>query len=130
MSKVDKKIQALQNASQAKRQNTLAKVKVTLRLMKDKNMPINFSSVAKLASVSKTWLYRQSEFKADIENARNNTGKIQRLIDVSNTIKNSQSKIKELQVKNKTLAQTIKKLRQQLELVYGELYKIRNEENS
>ncbi len=118
-----KKIQALKKASEDKHHHTLLKVTAVLKVMKEKDLPINFESVAKLAGVSKTWLYAQPEIKNEISQYRDKKGKIERVIDQQSAIDKSEKEIIVLKEKNKLLKETIKKLRQQLEIVYGELYK-------
>ena len=122
MTESNNQILALKKASQAKRDDTQLKVTTVLRVMKEKNIPINFKSVAKLAGVSKTWLYDQPEIKNEIEMLRVKKGKIQRVIDLQSTVEQKDNEILALKTKNKALQETIKKLRQQLEIVYGELY--------
>lgn len=127
MSKTDKQIQALKKASQDKRVNTQLKVTTVLRVMKEKNLPINFESVAKLAGVSKTWLYRQAELSEEISSSRNKTSKIKRVIDLQSINEKKNAEITTLKNKNKLLKLTIKKLRHQMEVVYGELYKLKQD---
>ncbi len=125
MSETNKQIEALKQASRDKSKNTLLKVTTVLRVMKEKNLPINFESVAKLAGVSKTWIYKQTELSEEISCARNKTGKIRRVIDLQSTVAKKDNELIQLKEKNNTLKLTIKKLRNQLEVVYGELYKLK-----
>lgn len=122
MTESNNQILALKKASQDKRDDTQLKVTAVLRVMKEKNIPINFESIAKLSGVSKTWLYRQPELKNEIDMLRVKKGKIQRVIDLKSTVEQKDNEILALKTKNKSLQETIKKLRQQLEIVYGELY--------
>lgn len=122
MTESNNQILALKKAAQDKKEDTQLKVTTVLRVMKEKNLPINFESVAKLSGVSKTWLYHQPKFKNEIEVMRVKKGKIQRAIDLKSTVEQKNNEILSLKTKNKTLEETIKKLRQQLEIVYGELY--------
>jgi len=119
------KLEALKSAAQAKRKSTLLKTETTLRIMQTQNLPINFESVAKLAGVSKTWLYQQEKLSAEIRNLRNKEGKIQRLINMRSIVVNKNTEIDTLKIKNKRFKATIKELRSQLEIVYGELYKLK-----
>jgi len=57
MAKQNNQIQALQMAAQTKRQQALNKVKKALVDMEENALPINIGTVAKLAGVSRTWLY-------------------------------------------------------------------------
>lgn len=123
MSKVNNKILALNKAALYKSKNTQLKVETVMRIMKEKNLSINFESVSKLSGISKTWLYRQPELSDEIINLRNKTGKIKRVIDQKNTIERKDAKILALKNKNIALKNKIKKLSTQIEAVYGELYK-------
>lgn len=122
MTIVHKKILALKIASQSKVKDTRLKVETILRVMKEKNIPINFESVAKLSGISKTWLYRQTDLRDEINLLRKKSGKIQRVIDLKNTNEKKDIQIMELKNKNVSLKTEIKKLRHQIEVIYGELY--------
>lgn len=126
MSKENNQVLALKQASKAKRNNTLLKVETTLQLMKDNNLSINFESLAKLAGVSKTWIYQQDDLRNEIYKLRNKKGKIERVIDLRSTLSRKDELIKKLKYQNNQLKITMKKLRTQLETVYGELYKIKS----
>ena len=119
------KIQILNQAAQTKREETFIKVKTVLKIMKEKGLPINFASVAKLAQVSKTWLYQEPMICAEIKKARNAKDDIiRRTIDYQSTIEKKDQEIVQLKTSNKALREEIKQLKQQLEIVYGELYKL------
>lgn len=123
---MDKRIQVLKEAAKNKGKNALSKVKSALSMMQAKNIPINFNSLAKLAGVSKTWLYSQPELKKEIEAIRGQRTKIHRVIDLQSTVQKKNNDILSLKEKNKKQEEIIKKLRRQLEVVYGELYKMKN----
>ena len=106
------------------------KVNNALQQMKENNLPINFGSVAKLSGVSKTWLYKQDELKGIINHDRNITGKIQRVIDQQSLLERKEAEIIALKGKNTKLKEAVKKLRRQLEIVYGELYKLKAEQKT
>ncbi len=125
MSQVNNKILALNKAALNKSKNTHLKVETVMRIMKEKNLPINFESVSKLSGISKTWLYRQPELSNEIINLRNKTGKIKRVIDQKNINEKKDAKILALKNKNIALKNKIKKLNTQIEAIYGELYKLK-----
>jgi hypothetical protein len=127
MPNLSAKIQALQKASQEKHNNALLKVNKVLLVMEEKNIPTNFSSLAKLSGVSKSWLYSQLELKNQIETMRVQKGKIRRVIDLQAILEKKETEVQSLKEKNRELNETIKKLRRQLETIYGELYKMRKE---
>lgn len=127
MIKPNNKILALQKASQAKREGTLDKVRTTIQKMKDENLPINLGAVAKLAGISRTWLYKNDDLKSEIASLRQDSSKIKRVIDMRALVETRDKKIASLKEKNLTLKAVVKKLRRQLEFVYGELYKAKKE---
>jgi len=123
MSKVDNQIRALQMASQTKRQGTIDKVRATIERMQDENIPINICAVANLAGISRSWLYKNDDFKRKIRSLRKDSSTIQRVVDLRSLIETRDKKIAILKEKNRNQKDIIKKLRRQLEFVYGELYK-------
>lgn len=120
---VDKKLQALKTAAHAKRENTLRRVLSIIKMMQEKNMVINFQSVSKQASVSKTWLYAESAIRQQINDLRHKSGVIKKTTDLEAVIRKKDGEITGLQQKIKSLEITIGKLRTQVEAAYGELYK-------
>lgn len=125
MAKKNNQIRALQAASQKKREDTLDKVNTTIKKMKEEGLPINIGSVAKLAEISRTWLYNNPSLKEEIQSYRQESGKIKRVIDMKSQVGMRENEIAALKIKNRNLKEVIKKLRRQLEIVYGELYKIK-----
>jgi predicted RNase H-like nuclease (RuvC/YqgF family) len=123
----DTRTQALRKLAQKKHKDTLLKVTKALATIKEKDLPLNFQSVAKLAGISKTWLYNQPELKLEIENSRQESGKLRRLTDIKSSMQKKEIEVDDLKKKNKKLKETIKNLRHQLEVVYGELYKLKRE---
>ena len=126
MNNSQKKIQALKQAASDKRYNTVIRVETALRIMREKNLPINFESVAKLAGVSIPWLYRQENLFHEICSARGKEGKIKRVVELKSVLETKEKEIKTLKEKNVKLKQKVQHLRKQIECVYGELYKLKN----
>lgn len=126
-SETDKRIEVLKKASKEKSEKTFLKVKESLDVMKEKNIPINFESVAKFAGISKTWLYGHVKFKHEIERARMKTGKLKRLINREVLLKNKTNEIERLKNECKGLKDKNKILNRELEIVHGELYKLKRE---
>lgn len=118
-------IQALKKAARTKHKHAVLKTKTTLQIMQQQSIPINFESVAKLSGVSKTWLYQQDTLSQKIKAQRDKKGKIQRVIEMKSVIETKNNQIKTLRAKNKALQTKLKDLRQQLEVVYGEFYKLK-----
>jgi hypothetical protein len=121
------KINALNNAAETKSHKTFIKVKAVLQVMQAKALPINFESVAKLASVSKTWLYKEPLIAVEIKKARVKEGPLSRLLDYQSILEKREIEMMELKTKNKLLKNQVKQLQDQLEVVYGELYNAKNQ---
>lgn len=69
--------------------------------MQDKKLPINFASVAKLAQVSKTWLYQEPMICAEIKRAHNKDDIIQRTLEHQSAIEKMDHEIIQLKTKNR-----------------------------
>jgi uncharacterized coiled-coil DUF342 family protein len=121
------KIEVLNHSAQSKREKTFIKVKTVLKIMQEKALPINFASVAKLAQVSKTWLYQEPMICAEIKRARNKDDIIRRTLDYQSSIEKKDNEIVQLKAKNKENQEKIKQLQQQLEILHGELYKLKHQ---
>tara|TARA_R110000868_G_scaffold395739_2_gene667608 strand:+ start:1507 stop:1905 length:399 start_codon:yes stop_codon:yes gene_type:complete len=119
------KIMALQNATNAKREKTFLKVKTVLKVMQTKSLPINFESVAKLSGVSKTWLYKELLIAAEIKRLRKKEGTINRMLDYKSMLDKKDDELIELKARNKVLNEQVRRLKDQLEVVHGELYRLK-----
>jgi hypothetical protein len=60
----------LQVAAARKRQSALDRARVALAAMHDSGAPITFQSLAVHAGVSRQWLYKNAELRAEIEKLR------------------------------------------------------------
>lgn len=123
MTNIHDQMAGLEAATLKKKGDTLKRAETALAEMIDKGMAINFASVAKYAEVSKTWLYQQSDLSEQIRNCRANRDGIQRNVEFMTKVAAQQNKIEKLEVQLKQKTEEIKKLKKQLEIVYGELYK-------
>jgi len=63
-------INALKGAAKNKRLDTLERVRTALLDMEEKQLPITFRSVARMANVSRDWLYKENEIRSIIEQRR------------------------------------------------------------
>ena len=63
---------------------------------------------------------------AEIKRARNQEGMIKQLVDDQSLIEKQGNALTELKAKNKSLHEQIKLLQQQLEIVHGELFKLKH----
>ncbi len=122
----DNRIQALKTAAKMKRETSIKKMNDAISKMDSEGLSISIGSVATYAGVARSWIYNNPELKAIIESYRKNNDKINRILDLRSQLDTRDKRIASLKSRNLTLKATIKKLRQQLEVVYGELYKAKN----
>ena len=123
MSKNNNRVAALKIASQKKRGLALARAKKALQVMEQSDLSINFESVAKMAGVSKVWLYQQNELSQYIKTCRDKSGTIKRNQDTKILLEQKENEHLGLMKKLKEKNEIIKKLKHQLEKAYGEIYK-------
>jgi len=121
---VKKQIQTLKDASSLKRDDTLKRAIHAIKLMQEKNIPINFQTVAKYASVSKTWLYGEAKIRKQINSLRDKNGIRKRTTDLHDLNQKKEAEVKKLNAKIKLLEKTIAKMKKQLEVAYGEIYRL------
>jgi Family of unknown function (DUF6262) len=114
----------LQQHAQARRQAALERAERAIQSLLAQEHPINFSTVARAASVSTAWLYQQTAFKTRIQQLRSGSalpkppaGKVRASDDSKATI------IATLRQRVEQLEKENRELRKQLEVVYGELAK-------
>jgi len=90
--------------------------------MEEQSISINFNSVSNFTGVTKAWLYKQSQIKGLIQQARAITNNVlMRDQAIQLGLKNKE--IETLTNQNKHLRQQIAELRQQLEVAYAAVYK-------
>ena len=115
-------IQAMNDAAQQKRTDTLQRVLDALKIMEQESIPINFLSVYKFTGVARTWLYKEPTIREIIKNAKSHTNN--RLMqNQALQLKNKDREIDILTKQNQTLRKQIGELKQQLEVAYAIIYK-------
>lgn len=119
---VKKQIQTLKDASLSKREATIQRAINAIEVMQEKDTLINFQTVAKYAGVSKTWLYSEANIREQINSLRDKDGIIKRTTDLHNLNQKKDVLVKKLNMKIKMQEKTIAKMKQQLEVAYGEIY--------
>ena len=105
-----------------KSQKTREKVDKAISKFSIEGKAINFNSIAKEAKVSKSWLYKEQDIRQRIESLRKR--QITSII-VSKSEKSSRSEgvlVKTLKTRVKELEEENKKLKNQIQKLYGELY--------
>jgi len=119
---IERNVEGLAIAAQKKRQEALEKVKRGIQKLIKEEKVINFNTVAQASGVSKAWLYKELEIKAQIEHLRTNNSKTkeippkQKSSDASKDaiIKTLKERIKKLEAENRGL-------RDQHEAIYGRI---------
>jgi hypothetical protein len=112
----------LQHHAQARRQAALERAERAIQSLLAQKHPINFSTVARAASVSTAWLYQQAPLKARIEQLR--SGSASPALRAGQARASDDSKaviIAALRQRVEQLEKENRELRKQLEVVYGEL---------
>ena len=117
-----KNIQALNKASQKKRDDTLERVMNALKIMEQEGISINFLSVSKFTGVARSWLYKEPTIKEIIIQTKTPSNN-QLMQDQAVKLKATQRQVDILSKQNKLLRQQINELRKQLEVVYAEIYR-------
>lgn len=106
----------------------IERVTDAIKVMQEKNIPINFQSVAKYSAASKTCLYREAKIKAKINSLRSKDGVIKRTTNLHTKIQKKDIKITTLINKIKILEKKILDMKNQLEVAYGEIYRLNSGE--
>lgn len=109
--------------ARAKHSSTLERVLLALNEMKDNHLIINFNSLANYANVSKAWLYRNATIRKQIIDLRGVEESKKRSPDFTAALAKKDKEISVLQDQLTKLQKLNKKLKEQLEIVYGELHK-------
>jgi hypothetical protein len=121
----------LANAAKNRRENTIKKVNDAINHLMKNNEPVNFNSVSKAARVGKPWLYKETDVYNKIMSLRDNNyfKSIEKKELKQNISQNSKNNIiGMLKEKIKTIETENKKLKSQIEILYGKLCITKTEE--
>ena len=113
----------LKSLAKNKKKETYKRVVSVFTDMKKNGIPITFQSVARIANVSKTWLYNNESIALQIRNYRDKSESIKKALDINTVIKNKDEEIATLNSKVSSMVCEIKALKIQLESVYAEIYR-------
>lgn len=105
-----------------KKKETSQRALVALEEMKAKKLVINFNSLANYAGISKAWLYRHPDLRAQVLAIREQAPVSSRAPDWDKLLKKKETEITQLKQKITSLEKANKELKVQLEIVYGELH--------
>jgi hypothetical protein len=109
--------------AELKRKDASKRALAALKEMQEKALTINFNSLANYANVSKAWLYRHPEIRQQILAVREQSQSFKRMTTPAKLIERKDAEITKLKLKVAKFTAENKKLKKQIELIYGELYK-------
>jgi 4-diphosphocytidyl-2C-methyl-D-erythritol kinase len=121
---IERNIEGLRRNAKLRHQQTAHRADEGIRRLLQEGRPVNFQTVAEAAHVSTAWLYQHSEIRERIEHLRE-----QRSLQASSAPKMRASDASKdamqaaLRQRVKQLETENRELKQQLEIVYGQLYK-------
>lgn len=107
-----------------KSHNTRLNVEKMISKMSLEGKTINFNTVSAEAKVSKSWLYKESDIRKQIENIRHRqlNGKILNSTPIKKNKKSEEILIKTLKVRIKELEEENCHLKNQVQKLYGKFY--------
>ena len=119
-------ISGLLKAAKQRRQDIKKRVEQTITYLLKENKAINFNSISKYSGVGKPWLYKEIQIRKKIEILRQQTQakKMHRQPKQSQqaSYKSKDNIIMMLKERIKLLSLENKKLKEQVEVLYGEIY--------
>lgn len=121
---VERNVEGLRRNAQQRHQQTVRRADEGICHLLQEGRPVNFQTVAKAARVSTAWLYQHVEIRERIEHLREQPplhASSPQKTKASDTSKDAmltalRQRVKQLEAENRTL-------KQQLEVIYGQLYK-------
>ena len=115
----------LAQAAQKRREDTLKRVEFAIKQLVKEKKQVNFNSISKLAQVGKPWLYKEDFIRKQIEVLRKKLRLTESATQNFTNLASDKSKdniVKMLKERIAKLETENKKLREQIEVLYGELY--------
>lgn len=117
--------EGMKQSLKQKRLDALSRVKSSIIKLRRNNSVINFSIVSKEANVIRSFLYKEAEIKEQIlflsEESQVASSKQSKVVSISASEKSKDNIIKMLRQKLKDTEAENKKLKEQVELLYGRL---------
>lgn len=120
----ERNVEGLRKSAELRHQQATQRAEEGIRRLLQEGRPVNFNTVAEVAHVSTAWLYQQSRVRERIEHLREKHNK--RTVPSSKTRASDASKesmLASLRLRLKQLEAENRDLRQQIEVLYGQLYK-------
>lgn len=120
----ERNVEGLRKSASLRHQQAIQRAEEGIGRLLQQGRPINFNTVAEIAQVSTAWLYQHAEIRQRIEHLRQQQSKPKptttttRSSDASKDamLATLRHRVKQVETENR-------KLRRQLEVVYGHLYK-------
>ena len=117
----------LVRAAKERRQQTITRVNAAIKKLVKENKKVNFNIISKIANVGKPWLYQETNIRGKIEKLRQSDLKKDsvgsNILRQTASDKSKDSIICMLKERIKKLTAANKDLKNQLEIVYGKLYR-------
>ena len=120
----ERNVEGLRKSAQSRHQQTLQRAEEGIRHLLLEGRSVNFNTVAQVAHVSPAWLYQHSEMRQRIEHLRQQQNV--RTVSTSKSKASDGSKeamLAALRQRVKILEAENRDLKQQIEVLYGQLYK-------
>lgn len=125
--KLERNVKGLQESAKRKRDQALEKVEAGIKKLVKEQRPINFNTVAEASDVSKAWLYKQPEVRQRIEHLRSQAGSRQKTPPKHRASDESlKAIIQTLKARVKRLEEENRDLRQQNQVAYGQVLRVRD----
>ncbi len=119
----ERNVEGLHKSAQLRHQQTVQRAEEGIRRLLQEDRPVNFNTVAQTAGVSPAWLYQHPEMRQRIEHLRTQQSTQKRQPSKTKTSDASKdAMLAALRLRVKQLEEENRELRQQLEVVYGQLY--------
>ena len=111
----------LKRSAQSRSDGTMSRATAAIRKMQSEEIDINFRSVATQAGVSTAWLYRTKSLRDKIMKARTTSPIVAGEVPQHRQRLSQERVVATLRLRIRTLEQTNRELKEQIETVYGRL---------
>lgn len=119
--------EGLSIAAKQRREDTKKRVNTAIKVLLKEGKPINFNSISKAANVGKPWLYKEASVRQKIEKFRKarfsiNENALQNTLPDDASHKSKDHIIQMLKDRINKLETENKKLQEQVQALYGEMF--------
>jgi hypothetical protein len=111
----------LKRSAQSRSDGAMSRATAAIRKMQSEEIDINFRSVATQAGVSTAWLYRTKSLRDKIMKARTTSPIVAGEVPQHRQRLSQERVVATLRLRIRTLEQTNRELKEQIETVYGRL---------